>query len=98
MPDPAFHVEFINYAAATVGTTWVYPRIWEEERFQRYHDGYLNELFEQPVRASNGLIALKDPSDDKVHTEDIIRLNWFRVITDFYAQGYFGDYPLIGST
>ena len=98
MPDPAFQVEMTNFSAARQGAAWIYPRIWEEERFQRYHDHYLNELFNQPIRASNSLIALRDPSDDKVHIEDIIRLNWFRVITDFYSQGYFGDRPLVGST
>ena len=98
MPDPAFQIEMSNYSAANPNAAWVYPRIFEEERFQRYHDGYLSELFEQPVRASNSLVALRDPSDNKVHIEDIIRLNWFRVVTDFYSQGYFGDRPLIGST
>lgn len=93
-----FRLEMTNYAATNIGAAWVFPRIRHEERYQRYYDNYLSELFQGPARSTNGLKALVDPSDKRVHTNDIIRLNWFKAITDFYVQGYFGDRPALTST
>ena len=99
MPEePALRLEMTNYAATQVGASWTFPRIRQEERFQRYYDNYLAELFGQTPRSTNGLIGLIDSKDGKVHIEDIIRLNWFRIITDFYTQGYFGDRPALTSS
>ena len=69
------------------GLTWNFLRLSTEKGYQDLYNGNLSLLWRKEPSEFNGLKFLKG------YTTDILKINWFARVTDFYTHALFSEPP-----
>ena len=69
------------------GLGWNFLRLSKEAGYQKLYDGDLSQLWQKSPSEFNGLDAIGQ------YTDDIININWFARVTDFYTHALFSEPP-----
>ena len=84
-----------NFNIVHTGTVWNLPRVAQELKYQEFHDNNFQQLFTRSGSTNRQKI---DSGEEILRNRDVVRANFFKVISDFYVDSIFSNEPSITSS